>query len=277
MRTLARLSATVGVVVLTGAEVCAQAGRYIPVARPPVVKPPVPAGGGAHPVYVPIHVSGGIGSADFWWAVLTVIAVILLAVVGWKIGMAIGRGRTRAPRGTPGAAPADLPFPIPPLENLILSAEEVEAEALQTRRLLEELARRDPAFDPSSLDGFIRATFLRVQRCWEERDYGPVRDLLVPSLLAEHEGLLQAMRRDGLINRIESLSVRRLEFVHAFCPEAAERQEVTALITFDARVYFVHEGTGQFAYGAQKVLPYQEYWVFCRRGDTWRLGTINRD
>jgi Leucine-rich repeat (LRR) protein len=214
----------------------------------------------------------GIGAA-----VLAVIAVIILAAVGWKIGMAIGRGKTRAPPGTPGAAPADFAFPIPPLEDLILSAKEVEADALQTWRLLEELARRDPAFDPSSLDAFIRATFLRVQRCWEERDYGPVRDLLVPSLLAEHEGLLQAMRRDGLINRIESLTVQRLEFVHAFCPEATDRQEVTALITFDARLYFVYEGTGMYAHGAQKVLPYQEYWVFCRRGDTWRLLTINRD
>ena len=67
--------------------------------------------------------------------------------------------------------------------------------------------------------------------------------------------------------------MRRLEFVDAFGSEAT----VTALITFDARVYFVHEATGKYAHGAQKVLPYQEYSVFCRRGDNWRLRTIDRD
>src|SRR5262249_7676199 len=114
------------------------------------------------------------------------------AVVGRKIGTAIARGKTQAPQGTAGAARAKFPFPIPPLEDLILSAKEVEPSALRTRRLLEELARRDPALEPSSLDAFIRATFLKVQRCWEERDYRPVRDLLAPCLLAEHEELLQA-------------------------------------------------------------------------------------
>jgi hypothetical protein len=198
-------------------------------------------------------------------------------VVGWKIGTAIGRGKIQAPQGTAGAARADFLFPIPPLEDLILSAKEVEPTALRTRRLLEELARRDPALEPSSLDAFIRATFLKVQRCWEKRDYRPVRDLLVPSLLAEHEEKLQAMRRDGLINRLESLSVRRLEFVHVFCPKATDTQQVTALITFDARAYFVHEKTAKYVHGALRVLPYQEYWVFCRRGDTWRLRTIDRD
>jgi hypothetical protein len=85
------------------------------------------------------------------------------------------------------------------------------------------------------------------------------------------------MRHDGLINRLENLGVRRLEFVHVFCPKATDAQEVTALITFDATVYFVDEKTAKYAYGALKVLPYQEYWVFCRRGDTWRLRTIDRD
>jgi hypothetical protein len=85
------------------------------------------------------------------------------------------------------------------------------------------------------------------------------------------------MRRDGLINRIESLSVRRLEFVHVFCPEATDRHEVTALITFDAKTYFVDEATGAYVHGSRKILTYQEFWVFARRGNTWRLRTIDRD
>jgi hypothetical protein len=320
MRILTLLSATFGVVFLAAGEVCGQAGRYIPLPRPSVP----PRGGGVHPVHVPVHLSKDSGGGDLFWAILAILAVVVLLVIGWKLGQAIARGRAKAPRKTAPAAPAGLTFsgpysqprqdpyqlspapelwkfsvppppfsredhhraqprpapstfPVPPLEDLILSAEEVEEKALSTLWLLDELAQRNPLFNPSSLEAFIKATFLQVQQCWEKRDYGPVRDLLAPSLLAEHEELLQAMRRDGLINRIESLSVRRLEFVHVFCPEETDRHEVTALITFDARTYFVGEATGAYVHGSRKILVYQEYWVFGRRGDTWRLRTIDRD
>jgi predicted lipid-binding transport protein (Tim44 family) len=163
------------------------------------------------------------------------------------------------------------------LEDLILSAEEVAEKAHSTRCALDELAQRDPVFDPSSLEAFITATFLQVQQCWEKRDYGPVRDLLAPALLAELEDLVQALRLERVLNRIEGLSVRRLEFVHVFCPEKTDRHEVTALITFEARAYFVHEETGAYVRGSREVLPYQEFWVFRRRGDAWRLRTIDRD
>ena len=262
MRILTLLSATCGVVFLTAGEVFGQAGRYIPLPRLPSVRPSVPTrGGGLHPVHVPVHLSEDGGGGDVFWAILAIIAVVVLLVVGWKLGQAIGRGRARAPREAAPAAPAGFTFdvngygvteaggntspaaaagftfPVPPLEDLILSAEEVEEEDFKTRCLLDELAQRDPVLNPASLEAFITATFLQVQECWEQRDYGPVRDLLAPSLLAEHEELLQAMRRDGVINRVESLSLRRLEFVHAFCPQATDRHEVTALITFEARSY----------------------------------------
>jgi predicted lipid-binding transport protein (Tim44 family) len=193
-------------------------------------------------------------------------------------GVMSSSGKPRAPAVTPGAARAAFSFPVPAPEELMLSVKEVEPVASRTRRLLEELARRDPAFEPSFLEAFIRASFLKVQRCWEERDYRPVRDLLVPSLLAEYEEQLQAMRRDGLINRLQSLSVRRLELLQVFCPNATNVQEVTALITFDARAYFVDEKTAKYVIrGPLKVVPYQEFWVFCRLGDTWRLRSIDRD
>jgi hypothetical protein len=192
-------------------------------------------------------------------------------------GVTSSSGKPRAPAVAPGAAQAAFSFPVPPLEELILSAKEVEPAASRTWRSLEELAQRDPAFEPSSLDAFIRASFLKVQRCREERDYRPVCDLLMRSILAEHEEQLQAMRRAGLINRLDSLSVRRLEFVHVFCPKAAVPREVTALITFDARPYFVDEKTSKYVHGPLQVLPYQEFWVFCRLGDTWRLRSIDRD
>jgi predicted lipid-binding transport protein (Tim44 family) len=204
---------------------------------------------------------------------VAVVGVIAVAVVGWKLGRALGR-RTSPGRSKPRRATS--PFPVPPLEDLILQPDAVEAKARKTTRLLEALAIRDPPFNPCQLRAFITSTFTRVQQCWEARDYGPVRASLGPSILAQHEELLRAMGRNREINRIEDLRVRRLEFVHVECPPEADRHEVTALITFEARVYFVNERSGVFLRGSQKVLPYQEFWVFRRHGDAWRLVTIDR-
>ena len=94
--------------------------------------------------------------------------------------------------------------------------------------------------------------------------------------MAEHEKLLRAMIRNHQINRLEDLHLRRLEFVHLWCPEETDRHEVTALITFEEKVYFVSDRTGAFLRGSQKVIPYQEFWVFGRCGESWRLVKIER-
>ena len=136
--------------------------------------------------------------------------------------------------------------------------------------------RADAVFNPWALRAWIAAQFPRIKQCWQERAYDPLRELLMPGLYARHEELLRAMRCNGEINRLDDLNLRRLEFVHVFCPKEADTHEVTALITFDARVSFVHDRTGAFLRGSQKVVPYQEFWIFRRQGDTWRLQAIEQ-
>jgi predicted lipid-binding transport protein (Tim44 family) len=218
------------------------------------------------------HGSGGIDS-DVCWGFVAVLGAIVLVVVGWNLGRALTRGKTR-----PGVTAADRRAPTwsDPPRDLILGPGEVGEKARKTARLLHVLARRDSALDPSALHQSIAAMFAQVQRAWEARDYGPVGDLLTPSLRARHEQLLQAMRRERLINRIEDLAIQRLELVHVCCPEDSDEYEVTALITFAARVYFVNERREAFTRGLSKVLPYQEFWVFRRQGAQWRLHDIER-
>src|SRR5262249_44740531 len=96
------------------------------------------------------------------------------------------------------------------------------------------------------------------------------------ALCARHEELLRGMRDNQEVNRIENLRVLRLEFVHVRCPGETYRAEVTALITFQAKVYFVREWTGAFLRGSRDVIPYQEFRTFRRHGAGWRLQTIER-
>jgi predicted lipid-binding transport protein (Tim44 family) len=115
-----------------------------------------------------------------------------------------------------------------------------------------------------------------VQQAWEARDYSPVRDLLMPGILAEHEGLLQSMRANHEVNRIVDLRIERQEFMHLSCPGRLDMQEVTALLTFRARVYFIDERTGLYTCGSRSLEWFQEFWTFRRQGDRWLLQAIER-
>jgi hypothetical protein len=254
------LLSAVCILLLPAVRARAQAGRYIPLPR-------IPGGGGSHLPHIPFVPDFG---GDVCWVIVAIAGIIGLAVFGWHLGEALG-GKKALPR-----SPVRLPPSVPPLEDLILQPDEVAEKAGKTTRLLEALAQRDTAFDPAELRKFITVTFLGVQRCWEARDYGPVRSLLGPAILAQHEELLRAMRRNGESNRIDDLRVRRLEFVQVSCPATVECQEVTALITFEAKVYFVSDRTGAYLRGSQKVIPYQEFWVFRRSGERWQLVGIER-
>jgi hypothetical protein len=268
---------------LGASAVQAQAGRFIPLPRIPVApRAPIPRvpppGGGIHP-HFPIHAGGkhddrGDGDKTAGWVILAILGTLALSPVGWFFGRAIGRrlrpgikkGRPTPPQGTT----------VPPIQDLVLQPDEVAAKAEQTRRLMEFLAYEDSALDPNDLHSWIATTFTRVQKAWEARDYSPVRDLLLPGLLAKHERLLSEMRACHEINRIEDLRIERLELVHLHCPESVTAQEVIALITFQATVYFVDDRTGAYTRGLRRPSWFQEFWIFRRQEEGWRLQEIER-
>jgi hypothetical protein len=263
MRFVSFVSAAVCVLLWTSVEARGQPGRYIPL--------PAPSGGGGIPEILP-HIPFFLGGGDVCWVIGAIAVVIVVAAVGWNIGQAMGGG----PSSPPNAGQSMPPPSIPPLQDLIIQPDEVAEKARKTTRLLEALANRDAAFNPGELRALITATFTSLQQCWEVRDYGPVREALGPPLLAEHEAQLRAMRRDHVINRSDDVRLLRLEFVHVCCPPEADRHEVTALITWEAKCYFVDDRTGAFLRGSQKVIPYQEFWIFRRYDNGWRLQTIDR-
>jgi hypothetical protein len=270
--TLVRLLA-LSVVLLAASPAWGQAGRYIPVPRPPG------GGGGWHPTpHVPLH--GGGGDSDFFWFILAAVGMTVVAVVGWHLGQALGGGSRRPAEQAKGpwtfqalAMPQGAP---PPMPDLIRSSAEVAAKAGQTTRLMAFLAQRDRPLDPAPLRAWVSTTFGLVQQCWQDRDYGPVKGRLLPGILAEHEALLRAMRRNREVNRLDGLRVDRVEFVHLSCPPDTDGQEFTALITFEACVYFVDERTDAYLRGSRTPARFQEFWVFRRQRDAWLLRAIER-
>jgi Tim44-like domain len=251
------------------ARAWAQAGEYIPPIEP------MPIGGG-HVPFVPfIHWPVGGGDSVGCWLVLALAAAVVVLVAGVRLGHAVGRRFASRPPQAGHDRPTGA-APVPAMDALILSVSEVVAKAEKTEELLQQLASRDPLFEPTNLRDGLGRLFHLVQQCWQARDYGPLHSLLTPGILAKHEALLLSMRLHTEINRVEEVRITRFEFVHVFCPCDAGRQEVTALITFEARVYFVNEVTSAFLRGSGQVGLYQEFWTFRRQECAWRLQTIEQ-
>lgn len=246
---------------LTGAA-SAQAGRYIPIPVEPI---PVGPGGGLpfHP-HLPGHFGG---DSDFWKYVVAAVGIVGAAWLGWAIGQALTE--KRAPGSATGASAVSAP-------DLIHPAWDVAPKAERTQRLMEFLAHRAPLFDPSALRRWVEQQFRDVQDCWQKGDYGPLGNLMLPALRAEHESQLAAMRANGERNALDDLGVERLEFVHVDCPADPDRQELTALITFRAASYYVDALTGAVRRGSQVPVCFQEFWVFRRNDDAWHLAAIER-
>jgi hypothetical protein len=155
------------------AAAAAQAGRYVPIPSPP------PAPGGFHP-HVPTHFGGGGGDSDTGLYVLAALGIVVAGGLGWAVGRALAGG----PRGadSPTASFTGANSATPP-GDLVHDALAVAPRAERTGRLLEFLAHQEPLFEPTALRRWAEASFLRVQECWQQGDYAPLGDLLLPAVL----------------------------------------------------------------------------------------------
>jgi predicted lipid-binding transport protein (Tim44 family) len=150
-------------------------------------------------------------------------------------------------------------------------------KADKTEALLAFLAQQDPDLEPDRLRQLARTTFLQLQECWQARDdYTPMEPLLTPALYAEHRALLDSMRRNHEINRLENLQVEQVDLVHVRFSRSAEQDEFTVLITARAADYYVDDRTGRRLRGNALPNRFQEFWTFRRQDGHWLLRSIEQ-
>jgi predicted lipid-binding transport protein (Tim44 family) len=160
--------------------------------------------------------------------------------------------------------------------DFVFDEGQVAARADRTQKLLEFLARDDPALEPAALARRAEDLFPRLQKCWQERSYESLQDDLMPPLFAEQVEQLEALRRNHEINRLEFLQVEHVAIVHVLHPRKRDGQEFTALITAKSRDYYVDDRTNAFLRGDEVPVRFQEFWTFQRQGDRWRLRDIEQ-
>jgi predicted lipid-binding transport protein (Tim44 family) len=152
----------------------------------------------------------------------------------------------------------------------------IEGKADKTLKLLEFISRTDREWDPTKLRDLTRSTFMRLQECWERRDYGPMEPLLMPFLYAQHCNQLAAMVGQHEINRIRGINIAALDLVNVRYPQDKDQREFTILITATAADYYVDDRTGNFLRGNREAAEFQEFWTFQRFGGRWALRDIEQ-
>ncbi len=163
-------------------------------------------------------------------------------------------------------------------ENLdfVYRPAQIMPKAEKTMALLTFLSGQDPAVSPEDLRKLAESTFRKLQECWESREYGPMKPLLMADLFDQHLNQLQGLRRNHEINRIRQLTVERLDLVNIRYMDTPAQREFTALFTASAQDYYEDDRTGKFLRGDTGPARFQEFWTFQRWEDRWLLREIEQ-
>jgi predicted lipid-binding transport protein (Tim44 family) len=160
--------------------------------------------------------------------------------------------------------------------DFVYNRKAIAPKAAKTEKLLSFLSRQDTTVSPETLRKLVETTFLKLQQCWEKREYASMEPLLMKGLYYQHMAQLQGLVRNHEINRIEDLMIKKIDLVHVRYTEKAYQREFAALITASARDYYVDDRNGKFLRGDKVPATFQEFWTFQFSDGAWRLREIEQ-
>lgn len=156
------------------------------------------------------------------------------------------------------------------------SPQAVAPKADKTLKLLNFLARQDSSMSAEKLRETTRTAFCELQKCWQAREYGPMKPLLMPDLYAQHCSQLAGMKRNHEINVIDNVAVERVDIVNIRYMDKADQREFTALISARARDYYVDDRDRRFLRGDRAPARLQEFWTFQLQSGAWLLREVEQ-
>lgn len=145
------------------------------------------------------------------------------------------------------------------------------------RRGLAEVSAVVPRFDAGRFPEEAMDLFFQIQGAWANRNLAPVRGLLGPEVTQEFQALLDTLKAEGWVNRLENIAVRRAEIQEAWVEGG--KAFVTVHLVASLLDYTVEENTGRVVSGSkEKPVKFEEYWTFARPsgGSSWQLTAIQQ-
>ncbi len=142
---------------------------------------------------------------------------------------------------------------------------------------LAQIRRADPGFDEERFKDAAQDLFFRIQAGWTNRSTEGLAAILTNEMSDYFAKEFETMKAKNIINRLENISVRKVEITEAW--QEAGQDYVTVLFTANLLDYTVDATTRDVVSG-DKMNPvkFQEFWTFTRAmgGGGWRLSAINQ-
>ncbi len=160
--------------------------------------------------------------------------------------------------------------------DVLFTLNQIRAKSVKTVKLVNFIARQDDTFKPDLLLTTTKSVFIKLQSCWTVRDYQPMKELLMPDLFEQHTLQIDGMIHNHEINQIDNLKVDAIYLVNVRYTENRNQREFTALISAQARDFYLDDRTNVFLRGDKSIAKFQEFWTFHFQDGQWYLREIEQ-
>ncbi len=213
---------------------------------------------------------GGEGSG------MGILPILLLAALGFFLFRKFAKSRQEG-SGQPGgfSAPGQDGAFGQGIGGNISNVPPVHGSPQAVEEGLNEIRQTDSAFDAAQFLEIASDAFFQVQAGWMRRDLDSYRNLLGEQLASEYEVQFAQMREKGIINKLESIAVRKADFVAA--GNTGTEDFVTVGFSANLLDYTVDETTGDLVDGSMThPVKFDEEWTWARpaRTNDWKLEGI---
>ena len=144
-------------------------------------------------------------------------------------------------------------------------------------RGLRHISLMDSTFDPERFAATASEVFFTIQTAWAARDMGAARDLMTPDMYETMQKECDRLRAERRMNRLEHLTVRRVQVTEAW--QETGQDFVTVHILANLLDYTVDETSHQVVAGSStEPVQFAEYWTFVRPigPNPWKLSAIQQ-
>ncbi len=141
-----------------------------------------------------------------------------------------------------------------------------------------QIRQFDPSFTEEGFKELAQDMFFRIQAAWMNRNLDGIEQIITDEMAEFFRNEFNGMKKQGRINRLENIAVRKVELSEVW--QETGKEYITVLFTANLLDYTVDDKTGQVVEGDRlNPVKFQEFWTFCRevgRGSAWRLSAIQQ-
>jgi predicted lipid-binding transport protein (Tim44 family) len=199
-----------------------------------------------------------------------ILPIILLGVAGYFLYR-----RFMASKAGSSRAPSSPPLWRQQQDSLAPSSDFDEGIMGPVEQGLAEIRAADKDFDEEHFKEVASDVFFKVQAGWMRRDLSSFRHLLGNTLAEEYAQHFAEMEKNGHINKLESIAVRKAEITAAGSVNGEDF--VTLLFTANLLDYTVDEASGEVIKGSMtEPVKFAEKWTWARSvgSEDWKLEGI---